>query len=264
MNLRLVTIKKGEIMIIDVKQIKTNLEIKFEIYYDEKLHNIGTCSRSSSVFSTKMYTLEGDIVFSTKFNPITQVTSWIPFKWLWSKQKSNVNYILDNTGQNIGKIEHVTEGLFYSYHIIECLSTALKIYSISLGEEDYYMIYRNETQIGMIVKNSYIKNNLDYYKLYLLDDFTDYSDVLSLFILYCDNNYYGNRNEIVAYKTEKSWEYSFSRTDKFFNAQWLKENFELKEIEYEEIRKKGKIVSILFLGCFFTLLIVIIYYKFLA
>lgn len=124
------------------------------------------------------------------------------------------------------------------------------------------MIYLNDVQIGMIVKKLYVKDNLDQYELYLLDDYKELSTVLSLYVLYYDNFYYGNRDEIVAYKVEKTLYWSFSATDKYFNPSWLNQNFELPKVEYEKIRKQGTIFAIIFSACFLIILFLVIYIKF--
>lgn len=249
-------------MIIEIKQIKNNFKIEFEIYENENLINLGKCSRVTSILTNQLLDIEGNLVYKTEFDPIKEVTNSIPFKWLWSKKKSDVNCIIDSSGKRIGKIEKVTERFFKSYHSISYYNNVLKIYRISLGTSQYHMIYLNDVQIGMIVKKLYVKDNLDQYKLYLLDDYKEFSTVLSLYVLYYDNFYYGNRDEIVAYKVEKTLYWSFSATDKYFNPSWLNQNFELPEVEYEKIKKQGTIFAIIFSACFLIILFLVIYIKF--
>lgn len=246
-------------MIISIKQIKSNLEIRFEIYHNNKLSNIGYCSRLTSFFAVKICTAEGNVIFKTKFDPVSEIISMIPLKWLWSKEKSNVTNILDLNEKNIGMISRIQEGLFNSYHTIQWFSNELKIYDICLGENTYYSIYLNELQIGMIIKNSYIINNLDQYKLFLLDHFSNYANILSLFVMYVDNFYHADRTEIAVAKIEKSYEWSYSKTDKYFDSLWLKKNFGLQEIDYKNIRKKGIILMTVFSLVF--IISILLFYK---
>lgn len=249
-------------MIIDVKQVKNNFKIEFQIYENESLVSMGKCSRISSMLSNYLLDLEGNLIYETKFDPIKEVTNSIPFKWLWSKKKSDVNYIIDSSNKKIGRIERVTEGFLKCYYNVYYFDNIFKIYTVSLGPSKYLMIFLDNIQIGMIVKNLSIKNNLDQYRLYLLDSYRQFSLILSLYMLYYDNFHFGNRDEIVVYKEEKSWEWSFSRTDRYFNPHWLNENFGLPVIDFEKIRKQGTVFAYVFGACFLVLAAIAIYFKF--
>ena len=48
--------------------------------------------------------------------------------------------------------------------------------------------------------------------------------MLAMFILYYDNYEYGNQSEaFVGYK--KNWSWTWSKTDRFYNENWISDNF---------------------------------------
>jgi hypothetical protein len=221
----------GDSLIVDVRQVENNVRIRFDILHDGIVHSTGSCSRLSSIFNIEMRTTEGALMLSAKFDPVAHIKSWLPLKRLWGEVRNNVYNVKDAGGTITGRISRVRKGLFTSYHTVEWLSDMLRIYSISLGDTDYNSVYLGDTQIGMVVKHSYVRNNLDSYKLYLLDRFASYADIMSLYMLYFDNHYHGHRDEIVIVKHEKSWGWTFSSTNRFFKKHWLKDNFGLQDID---------------------------------
>lgn len=60
-------------MIIEIKQIKNNFKIEFEIYENENLINLGKCSRVTSIFTNQLLDIEGNLVYKTEFDPIKEL-----------------------------------------------------------------------------------------------------------------------------------------------------------------------------------------------
>ena len=86
-------------------------------------------------------------------------------------------------------------------------------------------------QIGQITKPLIVTNNLDKYYIHLLDEAIDLLPILSFFVVYYDYLKFNNSGEFVKYKKEIKREYTYNKNNRFYNPNWLKENFLSEEAE---------------------------------
>ena len=75
-----------------------------------------------------------------------------------------------------------------------------------------------------MIKNKILNRNyLDSYGIFILKDFNEYFDIISLFCIYYDNFENADRFEFIDTRLGKK-EWSFCKTNKFYNKNWLEDN----------------------------------------
>ena len=215
-------------MYIDIKQTKSNMSIEFEMHLNRTAINFAKCSRINRNLPIELYDTNKTLIYSLVSDIKYNAISSIPFSYLLGLKKYKVFKINNFANEILGEITGYREGFLNSYHCITFNEIKLIIYSISKGTESYYSVYKNNNQIAMIVKNSRIKNNLDYYRVYSLDERTNLLNALKLYVLYIDNLYFSDRSEVVVGKKEVTYSYSYSKTNKYYDENWLMDNFNEK------------------------------------
>lgn len=208
-------------MIVKISQTASNVKQLFDIN-SEGLYSqgeVGNVSRFQTItISNKNTTIKG--VYN-----LSKWTNYIPFRWLFGK--SNITrafrvYKNDNDYANIVLSKH---GLLKSCYIIELYSgEVFHCYRRSKGSFSYVSIYYGDNQIALI--ETYLNTN-DYkytHKLYIKEDYDEFADVLSLFVLYYSNYNFCKRFHMSKGSyNQKSW--SFSRYNNKYNPKWHEINF---------------------------------------
>lgn len=176
---------------------------------------------------------DGSICYTTSYDIIENFPNTaIPMKWAFTgEQKSNIFNIHDNANNICGKFYKLTNGLLDTKYVIEYKNYTLKSYDISVGKTRNISIYNEDCQIAEIIKPMRTYNNLDYYYLFLLDQYSDLEVILSFFTVFFDYQNYSSKGEIVGYKEEVSVRYTYSKNNKFYDKDWITNHFNKEEID---------------------------------
>lgn len=209
-------------MIITAKQ--TNEEpYKMIFVKDTTLTFYGTENKIIKYGVANLYDYNNNLLSSLELNISHSIINSIPFKIiLGGKKKDIINVIKDE--KIIGEIYCLHKPFSRKWILNFENHQRLLMYTKSIGSLRYFSIYLNDVQIAMIVKNNVVENNSDNYLLYLLDEYNQYSTILIETILYLDNYYYGRQLESFR-GVNYNLNHSFSITDKYYNKDWIKDNF---------------------------------------
>lgn len=257
-------------MIIKINQTSSNLKNKFNITINNEIKYLAGTPwlkldlplNAENKRRSIMTDLNNNICYSTGYS-ITEnkLNTAIPFKWLFTKgMKSSIYNIYDSNNNLCGKFYDYQTGFFATNYVIEFSNYKLNCYSISIGKTNNVSIYNGNTQIAEIVKPLQSFDNLDSYYIFLLDNYSNLTDIISFFTIYYDNIKYSNSGEVVKGTSDVKVEYTYSKNNKYYDENWIKNNFNQDEInsiynEFEtnrtkikkDIKHKGKLTLIFFL-----------------
>ncbi|QHW33052.1 hypothetical protein GZH47_21110 [Paenibacillus rhizovicinus] len=211
-----------------MNQIKANTSKIIEVREQEELISHIQMPVTARVFSTTMQA-DGELAYRTQFQPLKGLQNAIPLKWLWSKQVKEACLVKDRNDNVIGALRHVQSEAMLSYYEVGFMTESLAIYEVSKKHNLHLLIFFEGRQIGQIEKSFVVRNNLDRYSLFLLDDFARFKDLLILFVGYFDNWNYANIGEIVVSKKQVKWEWSYSKANKKYDKKWLPNHFAISE-----------------------------------
>lgn len=183
-------------------------------------------SASVGAFSPFQNIFFGDI--GNNFKGIFDVSDWInyiPFVWLFGKDGSTRKFNLYKNGSEYGSIALLKQGLFKKYYTITSRNAeVLDCYYLSKGSYNYVSIYYNNLQIAMIETHLTVKDNKYIHTIYLLDEYSNFADLVSFFAVYYSNFHFTRRYEMMkGTRYQKSWTYS-KYNDKY-NPAWLETYF---------------------------------------
>ena len=72
-------------------------------------------------------------------------------------------------------------------------------------------------QIAEIVKPLSVKDNLDYYYIWLLDEYKELEEMVSFFVVYFDYQCHADNGDVVGYKRELRWSYTYDKNNKYYD-----------------------------------------------
>lgn len=227
-------------MIIKVEQTKSNLKNKFEIKVNNELKylagtpwmNIDVPLNIDKIRQCVITKVDESICYVTSYNIMENISNTaIPMKWAFTgEQKSLIFNIFDAENNICGKFYKLTNGLFDTKYVIEYGNYTLKSYDISVGKTRNISIYKDDFQIAEILKPLSVSNNLDCYYLFLLNEYSDLATILSFFTVFFDYQNYSNDGQVVAYKKEVSISYTYDKNNKFYDKNWIANNFNKEEV----------------------------------
>lgn len=260
-------------MIIKVEQTHSNFKSKFEIKVNDELRylagtpwmEISTPLDIDKIRQCVLANLDNSICYITSYNAIENIAeSAIPMKWVFTgEQKSFIFKITDEKNNICAKFYEVTNGFADRKYIIEYENEAFKVYDVSVGKTRNLLIFKDDVQIAEIVKPLSVSNNLDNYYVYLLDEYSKLEKIVSFFTIYFDYHNYSNSGQVVAHKKEVVVKYSYDKNTKFYDKNWLTNNFNKEDVgtinnqimedrknTINYIKKYGKIVALILLALF--------------
>lgn len=212
-------------MIIDVKQTHGNFTQKFDIYYDGKFRYYGFLGNVNARQSVLMGSPDGKTEFYAKYvrHPFSHN---LPFRYLFNLKTITQNFVCSKGEDLVGSFLRLQDG-FQTYHYEISKNEnerPFTVYVVSQGKVRNLLIYFRDEQIALIEMNLVTVNNCDEYRLYLLDEYTEYADLFSLFILYYDNWNCTERfrGQIC---TRYSVEYTVSKNNTMYDPRWKERHF---------------------------------------
>ena len=218
-------------VILRINQTKAIFPSEFEVIADGAVIYRGQYSRVFSFDYEHILTdRQGSLIYKTQAQPHEHIFriipfNLIPFYWIIRPQ-SRVCSVIDNFGEPKAEFMRHREGLFgNTYYMIQYNSMNLKLYCVGAGKNKYILVFLDDKQIGQICKENIVRNNLDWYMLFLLEAYRDIAPILSLFTLYYDGYHHPSKVQ-KGFSYETSWSWSFDMNRAHYDSTWLHENFE--------------------------------------
>ena len=203
-------------MIIKISQTASNIKQSYDIEGENFYYSgvTGSISRLQSItLSNKENTIKG--VFN-----ISKWVNYIPLRYLFGNANLTRVFHIYKNDNIYGVIVFSKHGFLKSFYVIALDSGEIfHCYSLSRGSFDYVSIYQGDTQIALV--ETYLSVN-DYkytHKLYLLDDYNQFADTLSFFVLYYASYNFAQRFHMSSGSYyRKSW--SISKYNDKYNPKW--------------------------------------------
>ena len=271
-------------MLININQIRTNGKNLFQVY----INNYLTYYAETPWFDVKLplgiensrvlkfMDNNGQLVYRTKYNILENtLETAVPLKYLFTgEQRFMQMSILNQYNQICGSIYNKVNGLIDTKLCFSFNNELFIGHDVCSGKIRTISVFKGDLQVAQVTKPLSVKNNLDSYCIHLLDDYAYIADVISFFVIYFDYLYYRNSGQIVKEKTSFQMEYTYSKSNKFYNKFWIKEHFgdeeharytQMIEQNYIEGKKEFnrilsilKIVGLIVLGYVFILAFILI------
>ena len=219
-------------MKIEVSQITNEGKNEFLIKYDEKLKykaklpfiSIKEPLNLEKIRKIKIVDLNDSEIYKTEYKYVENLKEEsIPLKYL-VKGSQKFNQLLFISTNNIIKIYREVKGILDSRYVIEINDKKYFCYSIEDGYIRHFPIYDNKIQVGEALKSNILIDDKDEYFCYLKKEYEDLSDGIVALLLYLDRSEYSS-----SYIVNKSYslykKYTYDKTNKFYNKEWVKNNF---------------------------------------
>lgn len=208
-------------MILTISQTSSNTKQEYDIfgenfYCQGKLGNLHRFQKIT--LSNKETTLSGT-------HRLNKWVNYIPFRYLFGSPNLTRLFNLSQNDSSYGSIVFSRHGIYESFYVITLnCGKILHCYYTSKGSFDYISIYSADQQIALIETYLNVNNYLYTHKLYILDDYHEFSDILSFFVLYYANFNFSKRFHMsMSSVSEKSW--TFSKYNNKYNPNWRKLHF---------------------------------------
>lgn len=208
-------------MVVKISQTASNTKQTFDIesadfYFWGKLGSINQFQ--TITLSNKETTIKGIYHLSKWVN-------YIPFRWILGKVNLTKVFKLYKDENAYGSIVFSNHGFMKNFMVIALdRGEIFHCYSRSIGSFNYVSIYEGDKQIALI--ETHLNTN-DYkytHKLYVLDDYRQFADTLSFFVLYYVNHRFTKRFHMSKGPYyEKSW--SYSKYNEKYDPKWRETNF---------------------------------------
>ena len=218
-------------MKIELLQVRNIGEVKFEIKHNNTLKYLAKLPYISieepfnleKLRKIEIYDLNNNLVYKTDYKYLDNLKEEIfPFKYLITGSQK-FNQLLFTSSEKEFKIYHETNELFKSRYVIEIDNKRYFCYSKEEGYIRHFPLYDGELQIGEALKCNAVINNNEEYCCYLKEGYENLSDGITALLLYLDRNEYNSSYNNMYAKVTKS--YSFSKNDKYYDKDWVKNNF---------------------------------------
>lgn len=177
-------------MIVKISQTASNLkqlyEIESEGFYFQGEN--GSLNKWQNIILYNQDTTIKGVYEKSHF------TNYIPLRYIFGEANLTRGLNLYLNDNIYGSIVFSKHGFLKSFYVIALDSgEVFHCYTRSKGSFDYVCIYQEEKQIALV--ETYLNVN-DYkytHKLYVLDDYHQFADTLSLFVLYYANYNFAKR-----------------------------------------------------------------------
>lgn len=219
-------------MKIQIKQTNNEMKNEFEIKYNDILKykaklpfiSIDEPLGLEKIRNIKILDLNDNEIYTTDYQYIENLKEeFIPLKYLVTgSQKFNQLLFISNS--NTIKIYVEANGLLNSRYVIEINEKKYFCYSVEDGYIRHLPIYDDEMQIGEALKSNININEKDEYFCYLKEGYETLSDGIVALLLFLDRNEYSSSYIVMkSYSLYKK--YSYDKTNKFYNKEWVINNF---------------------------------------
>lgn len=189
-------------MISEVVQTRSGISAELELRYGNQVISSAYAKNNITVGASCDIKRNNDTIYHLSYDLKERISS-VSKKY---KDKSHIPYkITDSKSELCGTVCYrMSEGFFlfrYSYYELSINNKTYNIYAIGLGKGGMkYPVYANSRQIALIEKECLVKDNLDKYTIYSVDESSNW--IAWIFCSYLDMISYANRGEI-AVKSNK-------------------------------------------------------------
>ena len=215
-------------MIIKIKRNGTDFNSNFEIIENNQLRYLAaTPGINHNYKNCIMFNLDKNLCYMTSHNNT--------FFKLFAKNKKIRDYdVIDNSNNTCGSFYKLKKGFLNSNFVIEYDNSLLNCYDVSIGKARTVSIYKNDFQIGEIIRPLRKTPISEKYFVFLLDDYNSLEKIISFFTIYFDYEGYHDTDVM-----EPTVEYTYSKNNKFYNKNWIAANFSSEEVDliYNNIKK---------------------------
>ena len=235
-------------MKIDVVQTISEGSNQFEVLYNDQLKyrailpfvTINEPLNLEKIRSMKVNNLEGNTVYQTNYDYIENLKEEIiPLKYLVTKNQK-FNQIVFHSEEKDIKIYYEENEIWFNRYIIEQEGKRYFVYSIMDGIIRHFPIYDGETQIGEALKSNVKIDGKDEYRIYLKDNSSTLADAVSCLMLFLDRSEYSSSYIVNKSKTV-SYSYSYNKTNKYYNKNWVATNFDNSYME--KVQQQANVVK---------------------
>ncbi len=219
-------------MKINVVQVESEGKNEFEIRYNDALQykaklpfiSINEPLNLEKLRSIKILDTNEKEIYTTDYKYIENFKEeLIPMKFLVTGSQK-FNQLLFTSENNTIKIYYEEKAIWDNRYVIEINDKQFFCYSIEDGYIRHFPIYDGEVQIGEALKSNVVVDGKDEYCCYLKDGYESLSDGIVALLLYLDRSEYSS-----SYLVNKSYNlsknYSFNKTNKYYDKEWVKNNF---------------------------------------
>lgn len=189
-------------MIFDIVQTVSGMSAAYEALCDGK--KIGTAYVENNITNggSCAWQFMGT-AYDMSYQFDQQVKSWLKPK----AEKTGIPYKITQEGRHVGDIcIKLSEGGLlsrYEYYSLTFGVDAYQLYAVGMGNEGMkYPIYAGDVQIALIEKDTEVRDHLDVYHAYAVDN--QAAMVAFLFGLYLDMREFANRGQVSSASYEKS------------------------------------------------------------
>ena len=210
-------------MVIKISQTASNVQQKFDIYYDYNYMyegELGSVNKYQKILLKK----DGEGILEGKFY-VSNVKHFIPFRHLFGLEDLSQNVKIFDKDNEAASFVFSKHGFLKSCYKITYKEKTLNCYKYSKGRFDFLSIYDSDKQIAEIQIYTTCIDNKYNYKIYLLDEYKEMAEIFSMFVLYYANYNYTDRFHMSKGVEVTYTVYQLTRYKKKYNPNWLRENF---------------------------------------
>lgn len=161
---------------------------------------------------------------NTEIKGVHEISPWfnyIPFRWLFGVENVTRVFRLHKNDKNFGRIALSKHGFLKSFFVISSENNEeLHCYCRSKGSFNYISVYKGSVQIALIETYLNTSDFKYFHKLYILDEYAEYAEILSFFVMY-----YACFNFIGKGMTNYEKSYSISKYNDKYDPKWRENNF---------------------------------------
>lgn len=208
-------------MIIKICQTASNIRQTYDIdgenfHYTGKVGSI-KCYQPISFYNENT-TIDG-------FFKLSKWSNYIPFRWLVGKENLRQRFQLYKNKELYGNIVLSKHGFYKSSYIITSDSGEIfHCYYRTKGSFDYVSIYHNNSQVALLETFLSVNDFKFTHKLYILDSYSKFAEILSFFVLYYANFMFVKRLHM-SKGSFYGYAWSFSRYNNMYNEKWRETHF---------------------------------------
>ncbi|MBQ7336763.1 MAG: hypothetical protein IJW92_09865 [Clostridia bacterium] len=197
----------------------------------------GTVGKVSPFQEIVMHNGETEFVGTYQFS---KWVNYIPFRYCFGTPNLTKGFRLQKNGKNFGTVVFSQHGFMKSFYVIALDSGGiLHCYQVAKGTSEYVCVYLEDQQIALIETNLTVTDYIYTHTLYLLDEHSGFSDVLSWFALYYANFHFAKRavtqegaslNLSINKGTVREECWTFSKYNCKYDPQWQEKYFPKESI----------------------------------
>ena len=211
----------GDIMIVKIVQTASNIK---QLYYIQGENfsyqgDVGNLSKLQNItISNDKNNVKADYFMSP-------IDNYIPFRFLFGGGSKTRVFCLYKNDNLYGTMLFLKKGFFDECYVI-ALDNGMKLncYFRSIDSFNYVSVYYNNQQIALVETYLNVTDNKYTHKLYILDEYNELAETLSLFVLYYASYTFTRRFHMSKSSVYvKAWSYSVYN-DKY-DPHWREDNF---------------------------------------